>query len=244
MNVRADQHNKTLLPRSPLSSLVVKRLSLYLRYFEELDEKGVKTSSSHQLAEALGLSAAQVRKDLGYLGQFGRPGVGYYVPDMVNRLRKVFGTDKVWDLAVVGVGSLGRALLRYKGFLKRGFRPVAAFDIAKSKIGKRFGGITVQPMSQLESTIRDKRIKLAILSVPASVAREVAERLLNAGIKGILNFAPVNLNLSERTAVVPVDLAVQLEQISYMVNASCESYSGTVNQRRQDRMESRSKKRR
>ena len=178
------------------------------------------TSSSHQLAEALGLSAAQVRKDLGYLGQFGRPGVGYYVPDMVKRLRKVFGTDKVWDLAVVGVGSLGRALLRYKGFLKRGFRPVAAFDIAKSKIGKRFGGITVQPMSQLESTIRDKQIKLAILSVPAAVAKEVAEKLVDAGIKGILNFAPVNLSLPEQIAVVPVDLAVQLEQLSYMVNAA------------------------
>ena len=220
MNVRYNRCNESSSSRSLLPSLVVKRLSLYLRYFEELAEKGDMTSSSHQLAEALGLSGAQVRKDLGYLGQFGRPGVGYYVPDMVKRLRKVFGTDKVWDLAVVGVGSLGRALLRYKGFLKRGFRPVAAFDIAKSKIGKRFGGITVQPMSQLESTIRDKQIKLAILSVPAAVAKEVAEKLVDAGIKGILNFAPVNLSLPEQIAVVPVDLAVQLEQLSYMINAA------------------------
>ena len=220
MNVRYNRCDGPSSSRSLLPSLVVKRLSLYLRYFEELAEKGDMTSSSHQLAEALGLSAAQVRKDLGYLGQFGRPGVGYYVPDMVKRLRKVFGTDKLWDLAVVGVGSLGRALLRYKGFLKRGFRPVAAFDIAKSKIGKRFGGITVQPMSQLESTIKDKQIKLAILSVPAAVAKEVAEKLVDAGIKGILNFAPVNLPLPERIAVVPVDLAVQLEQLSYMINAA------------------------
>jgi len=218
MSVRKSYSADAQSGRNPIPSLVVKRLSLYLGYFEQLDEKGVSTTSSRQLADALGLSAAQVRKDLGYLGQFGRPGVGYHVPGMVMQLRKVFGTNKVWNMAVVGVGSLGRALLRYKGFPKRGFRPVAAFDITKSKIGRKYGDITVQPMSELESTIKAKRIRLAILAVPARAAQEVAQRLSKAGVKGILNFAPVSMNLSGNTAVVSVDLAIQLEQLSYLVN--------------------------
>ncbi len=206
--------------RTPPASLTVKRLSLYLRYVETLAEKGRSTVSSRQLGKALGLTDTQVRKDLSCFGQFGRPGVGYHVGDLVGRLRAILGTDKVWNVAVVGVGSLGRALLRYKGFVGKGFRPAAAFDSAAGKVGKKFGGVVVQPMSELAGAVKKSRIRLAVLTVPAKAAQDVADRLCRAGIRGILNFVPVTLTVPAGVAVVPVDLVVQLEQLSYLVNAS------------------------
>jgi len=205
--------------RASISPLTVKRLSLYLRCLEQLAEDGRATVSSQQLADALGLTAAQVRKDLGYFGQFGRRGVGYHVDDLVRRLRGIFGTDEVWNVAVVGVGSLGRALLGYKGFLKKGFRLAAAFDSAPGKIGRTFGGVTVRAMAHLPSAVKRQRLRLAILAVPVEAAQEVADAICDAGIKAILNFVPATLTVAEDIAVIPVDLAVQLEQLSYLVNA-------------------------
>jgi len=205
--------------RASISPLTVKRLSLYLRCLEQLAEDGRATVSSQQLANALDLTAAQVRKDLGYFGQFGRRGVGYHVDDLVQRLRGIFGTDKVWNVAVVGVGSLGRALLGYKGFLKKGFRLAAAFDSAPAKIGRTFGGVTVRAMAHLPSSVKRQRLRLAILAVPVEAAQQVTDAICDAGIKAILNFVPATLNVSDDVAVIPVDLAVQLEQLSYLVNA-------------------------
>ena len=202
--------------RGSISPITVKRLSLYLRYLEELTEQERSTVSSSQLGEALGLTAAQVRKDLAYFGQFGRAGVGYRVAELAEHLRSIFGTDTISNVAVVGVGSLGRALLRYRGWLKKGFRVVAAFDHAPSKIGRKSGNIVVQPMSKLPAAVRNDRIRLAILAVPAAVAQKVTDQLCRAGVEGILNFAPVTLTVPEGVAVVPVDLAVQLEQLSYL----------------------------
>ncbi|MDY7011112.1 MAG: redox-sensing transcriptional repressor Rex [Planctomycetota bacterium] len=208
-------------PRNALPPpLAVKRMSLYLRRAEALADKGQQTVSSQQLGKALGLTDAQVRKDLTHFGQFGRPGVGYPVGELTERLRAIFGTDRVWNVAVVGVGSLGRALLRYKGFAGKGFRPKAAFDSEDEKIGKKFGQVVVQPMSELADTVRKTRIRLAILAVPAEVAQDVTDRLCRVGIRGILNFAPVTLTVPAGVAVVPVDLAVQLEQLSYLVNVT------------------------
>ncbi len=213
---RSSDSSRRTLP----APLTVKRMSLYLRHAEALVEKGQSTVSSRQLGKALGLTDTQVRKDLTCFGQFGRPGVGYPVGGLVGRLRAIFGTDRVWNVAVVGVGSLGRALLRYRGFIGKGFRPSAAFDSAAGKIGKKFGGVAVQPMSELVGTVKKSRIRLAILAVPANVAQDVADRLCRAGIRGILNFAPITLTVPAGVALVPVDLAVQLEQLSYLVNAS------------------------
>ncbi len=204
------------LPPTP----TVQRLSLYLRHVETLAEKDQPTVSSRQLGKAFGLTDTQVRKDLACFGQFGRPGVGYPVGDLAGRLRAIFGTDRVWNVAVVGTGSLGRALLRYKGFAGKGFRPTAAFDSEAEKIGKKFGEVVVQPMSKLAEVIKKNRIRLAILAVPAEAAHDVADRLCRAGIRGILNFAPVRLAVPDGVVVVPVDLAVQLEQLSYFVNAA------------------------
>ena len=199
--------------------LTVKRLSLYLRYLEELAEANQATVSSRQAARALGLTDAQVRKDLAHFGQFGRPGVGYYVEDLARELRKIFGTDRVWDVALIGVGRLGRALLGYAGFLKKGFRVSAAFDSNPRKIGREYENVRVQPMSELAKEVASGRFRLAILSVPADAAQEVTNQLCLAGIRGILNFAPIRIAVPEDVAVVPVDLAVQLEQLSYSANS-------------------------
>ena len=194
--------------RSGISPITVKRLSLYLRYLEELAEEGRTMVSSRQLGEALGLTDAQVRKDLAYFGQFGRPGVGYHVTQLADHLRSIFGTDKASNVAVVGAGHLGRALLRYRGWPKKGFHVVAAFDSAPSKIGRKFGDIVVQPMSKFAQAVKADHIRLAILAVPAPVAQEVTDEICRAGIEGILNFAPVTLNVPSGVAVIPVDLAV------------------------------------
>lgn len=203
-----------------ISPLAVKRLSLYLRCLEELAQQDQTTVSSRQLAKALGLTDAQVRKDLAYFGQFGRPGVGYAVQDTVTRLRVIFGTQKDWEVAVVGVGSIGRALLGFKGFGQRGFRLAAAFDKDPAKIGRKIGGVLVQSAGELAATVRKKRIRLTVLAVPAQAAQEVAEALCRAGVKGILNFAPVRLNVPDDVAVVPVDLGSLLQQLSYFVTAA------------------------
>ena len=200
-----------------ISPLTVARLSLYLRHLEELAAQGQTTVSSRQLGDALGLTDVQVRKDLASFGQFGRPGVGYEVNDLVSRLREIFGTERVWDVAVVGVGSIGRALLAFKGLVKKGFQVAAAFDNDPKKIGKKVSGVLVQPMTELAPTIRRKGIRLAVLAVPASAAQEAAEDLCRAGIRGILSFSPVRLNLPDHVAVLPVDLAAKLQQLNYFI---------------------------
>ena len=216
---------------STISPLTVKRLSLYLRCLDNLAGQGMTTISSRQLGDALGLTAAQVRKDLAQFGQFGRPGVGYQVADLTDKLRVIFGTDKSWNVALVGVGSLGRALLRYRGFRLKGFQLTAAFDRAPGKIGRKFGGVVVQSMSRLAEVVKANQVRLAMLAVPAEAAQDVADQLCRAGIRGILNFAPVNLNVPAGVAVIPVDLAVQIEQLSYFVSSANENNSRRPNRR-------------
>jgi len=196
----------------------VRRLSLYLRQLESFKRKDRRTISSKQLGESLNLTDAQVRKDLAYFGQFGHPGIGYRVDDLIGQLRRILGTDKTWNVLLVGAGNLGRALAAYKGFERKGFRLAAIFDADPAKIGRKYSGVVVQPMDQLGSTIRAQNIRLAILTVPADHAQEVADQIVAAGIRGILNFAPVSLNVPPDVGVSPVDLAVHLEQLSFQVN--------------------------
>jgi redox-sensing transcriptional repressor len=206
--------------RTWISPLTIRRLSFYLRCVEDLSARGQMTVSSKQLADALGLTDAQVRKDLAHFGQFGRPGVGYHVTSLVTRLKEIFGTDKTTNVAVFGAGSLGGALLRYRGFVQKGFRLVAAFDADEHKVGRKFGDVVVRPLSDLPAVAGEVEIRLAVLSVPAEAAQEVTDMICRAGIKGILNFAPVTLSAPDDVAIIPVDLAVQLEQLSYLVNSA------------------------
>lgn len=196
----------------------VRRLSLYLRQLEVFQRNDRRTVSSKQLGESLGLTDAQVRKDLAYFGQFGHPGVGYKVEDLIAQVRRILGTDKIWNVLLAGAGNLGRALLAYKGFEKKGFRLAAVFDADPNKIGKKFSSFVIQPPDELQATIQRLSIRLAIIAVPTEHAQQVADQLVEAGIRGILNFAPLSLTVPPHVALSAVDLAVQLEQLSFQVN--------------------------
>lgn len=196
----------------------VRRLSLYLRQLESLEQEQVATVSSRRLAESLGLTDAQVRKDLGYFGQFGRPGVGYEVPALVHALRRILGTDRISNALMVGVGNIGRAVAAYHGFRDKGFELVALFDRDERKVGKKVGRLTVQSISDLAAVVREREIRLAIVAVPAAAAQEVADELIAAGIRGILNFAPVQLRVPAHVTVRHIDVAAELEQLVFLTS--------------------------
>jgi redox-sensing transcriptional repressor len=196
----------------------VRRLSLYLRQLEVFARKGRRTISSKQLGQSLNLTDAQVRKDLAYFGQFGHPGIGYRVDDLIAQVRRILGTDKIWNVLLVGAGNLGRALMSYKGFDAKGFRLVAIFDNDPNKVGKRQGPFVVESLNDLRSVIDHHAIRLAMIAVPADAAQEIADKLVEAGIRGLLNFAPISLNVPADVALNAVDLAVQMEQLSFQVN--------------------------
>jgi redox-sensing transcriptional repressor len=196
----------------------VRRLSLYLRQLEAFKKKDRRTISSKQLGESLGLTDAQVRKDLAYFGQFGHPGIGYRVDDLINQVKRILGTDKAWNVILVGAGNLGRALISYHGFRAKGFNLVAVFDNDPTKVGKRQGDFVIKPLSELTGVMQKQSVRLALMAVPADGAQELADKLVAAGVRGILNFAPVNVTVPGHVAINSVDLAVQLEQLSFQAN--------------------------
>jgi redox-sensing transcriptional repressor len=201
----------------------VTRFSLYLRRLESLLRDGVTTVSSGQLGESLGVTDAQVRKDLAYLGNLGHPGIGYSAPELVPAIRRALGIDRDWLTALVGVGNLARALLRYRGFLDRGFRIVALFDADSAKIGERVDGLEIHSIEQMPRVIPATGAELGILAVPSESSQAVAEALVAAGVKGLLNFAPNVLRLPPDVSVVSVDLTVQLEQLAFLVQMGSSS---------------------
>jgi redox-sensing transcriptional repressor len=196
---------------------VVGRMSLYLRQLETYQRQGYTTVSSSQLGQPLSIKNAQVRKDLAFFGQFGHPGIGYRIQELIDALRHILGIDHDWPLALVGLGNLGRALLRYRGFRTRGFHVVALFDNDPNKIGQKHDGMIVEPIDAVRKIIAVRKINLAILCVPAEAAQRVADVLVASGIRGILNFAPVPLIVPAEVNLVPVDLSVQLENLAYKV---------------------------
>lgn len=196
---------------------VVNRLSLYLRELQHMIRDGRDTTSSGQLGQLLGFSDAQVRKDLAYFGHFGQPGVGYRCDDLVSAIRRILGTDRDWPVAIIGTGNLGHALLGYRGFKQQGFRIVAAFDNDPQKVGESINGVTIYDLERLPAVVAEHKIKMALIAVPAASAQAAADRLVAAGIGGIVNFAPVTLNLPPHVSLVGVDLAMELEQLSFSV---------------------------
>ncbi len=200
----------------------IRRLSLYLRQLESFSDENRRTVSSRQLGEALGLSDAQVRKDLAYFGQFGHPGIGYRVPELILRARRILGTDRVSNVMLVGMGNLGRALIAFRGFRKRGFELVAVFDKDPAKIGQTTSGpnrLRIQSLPEMAGAVRKHSIRIGILAVPASAAQQAAEEMVAAGVRGILNFAPVTLQVRAEVNVASVDLAIHLEQLAFQVSA-------------------------
>ncbi|HEX3998859.1 MAG TPA: redox-sensing transcriptional repressor Rex [Pirellulales bacterium] len=201
----------------PAPKAVVSRLSLYLRELQHLVRDGQATTSSSHLGSLLGFTDAQVRKDLAYFGHFGYPGIGYRCDELIVAIRRILGTDQNWSVAIVGTGNLGRALLGYKGFGNQNFRIVAAFDVDPHKIGTTVDGVRVFHIDDAASVVKQHRIRLAMIVVPAAAAQTVADKLVAAGVEGIVNFAPVTITLPEGVTQVGVDLAIELEQLSFAV---------------------------
>ena len=196
----------------------VRRLSLYLRQLDVFKKANRRTVSSKQLGEALNLTDAQVRKDLAYFGQFGHPGIGYRVDDLIGQVRRILGTDRTWNVLLVGAGNLGRALMAYRGFDAKGFRLAAVFDADPAKAGTVMGEFPVRPLADLADTVRHLDIQLGIMAVPVDAAQGVADALVAAGVRGLLNFAPASIHVPPDVALNAVDLAVQLEQLSFQVS--------------------------
>lgn len=197
---------------------VVGRLSLYLRELQQLIAHGHATTSSNQLGRKLGFTDAQVRKDLAFFGHFGYPGIGYRCEELIGAIRKILGTHQCWTVAMIGAGNLGRALLGYKGFQQQGFQIVAAFDTDDAKVGTTIEGVRVYHLDRLPELVRQHTIRLGLITVPATAAQIAADRLVAAGVEGILNFAPVTISLPESIRQVGVDLAIELEQLSFSVS--------------------------
>ncbi len=200
-----------------LSRATAGRLSLYLRHLEGLLHEGCLKVSSGQLGSALGLTDAQVRKDLASLGNLGHPGIGYQPADLIAAIRRTLGLDRDWAVALVGVGNLARALLRYRGFGQQGFRIVALFDTDPAKIGQHLEGLEIHPLEAMSAVIAATGAELGLLTVPSETAQAVADTLVAAGIRGVLNFAPVMLRLPAGVSLVSVDLTIQLEQLAFLV---------------------------
>jgi redox-sensing transcriptional repressor len=193
----------------------ITRLSIYLRCLEELETGGVTSVSSKQLAQRFGLNSAQVRKDLAYFGQFGVRGLGYYIAELKHNLERILGLKQDWEVALVGVGNLGSALIAYKGFQARGFRISLVFDGDPAKVGNQVEGVVVTDVAKLVSTLRKRKVKIAMLTVPATEAQSVADLLVDSGVTAILNFAPIQLVVPEGVKVQNVDLSVLLKTLSY-----------------------------
>lgn len=203
---------KLVIPRK-----TVYRLSLYYRALQRLRANKIETVSSAALSKAAGVKPTQLRKDLTYFGQFGTRGLGYNVDALSQRLTEALGTTTLQPVILVGAGHLGSALLRYQGFAKEGFEVVAAFDLRVSKTREKELGVKLLPMSKLTEFVSRERIKMAILTVPGIVAQEVANELVAGGVLAILNFAPIILQVPDNVVVNNVDLAIELENLSYFI---------------------------
>jgi redox-sensing transcriptional repressor len=203
--------------------IIVSRLPVYLRALQRMTDAGITSTSSQELGEKVGISAAQIRKDLSQFGEFGKQGTGYYIPFLMERLSKILRVDRVWDVAVVGMGELGHAIVRYQGFGNRGFRVVMCFDSDPAKIGKQVCGeeqdcaFTIRDAKDMVKDIRETGIKLAMLCTPASVAQDVAEKLVEGGVRGILNYAPLRLVVPPGVKVQHIDPAIYLQRMTYYI---------------------------
>lgn len=201
-----------------IAESTVRRLSAYLRFLEESAEKGLETISSDALARRGGTTSAQVRKDLSFFGSFGKRGLGYSVPELTSSLREILGLGREWNVIIVGAGKIGMALGQYDGFEQRRFIVRAVYDTDPKKIGTRWGPILVRDMAGFESDMAADTPDIAVLAVPVSGAQEAANRLIKSGLKAILNFAPTQLQTPADVAVRNVNMAMELEGLSYILS--------------------------
>jgi len=203
-------------PRIPkIPEMTIRRLSIYSRCLAQLGEDGVKTISSQELAERFHLNSAQVRKDLAYFGEFGIRGIGYYVANLRAELQRLLGLDREWRVVLVGFGNLGSALFHYRGFARQGFRVAAIVDDDPAKTGRRVDGLEILPLVELPLLVEQHGIQIGVIAVPAAAAQPVADRLVAAGVRAILNFAPARLKVPKDVRLQNVDLSIELENLSF-----------------------------
>lgn len=198
-----------------IADSTVRRLSLYLRFLEDFEQRGLETISSDELAQRGGTTSAQVRKDLSFFGSFGKRGLGYSVPELSRRIREIMGLGREWRVIIVGAGKIGAALAQYQGFAQRGFQIVAVYDSSPEKIGRSWNSRTIRDIRQLEPDTAREKPDIAVLTVPSEAAQGTLDRIVKAGIKAVLNFAPVQLQAPPDVTVKSVNMAMELEGLSF-----------------------------
>jgi len=198
-----------------IPNIIVGRLPLYLRSLQRMKKEDRQITSSQELGERLGISAAQIRKDLSQFGEFGKQGTGYNIDYLIGQIRRILHIDQEWDIAVIGAGDIGSAVARYKGFANRGFRVTVIFDSDPGKIGAQIGEFTVQDSAYMVDIIKKIDIRIAMITVPALKAQQVADQLVEAGIQAILNYAPINLNVPSNVRVQYIDPSIHLQRMTY-----------------------------
>jgi len=201
---------------SKIPAATITRLSIYSRYLEALAQEGVKIIASDKLAEKCGVNPAQIRKDLAYFGEFGIRGVGYFVKELLFEIKRILGLNKIWKMALVGIGNLGSALLAHQNFIRQGYEFAAVFDVDPAKVGRRLpSGQVIHHLDELVPVVKEQTIEIGVIATPAERAQDVAQRLIDAGVKAILNFAPTQLQIIEGMAVENVDFTVKLDNLAY-----------------------------
>jgi redox-sensing transcriptional repressor len=198
-----------------IPDIIITRLPVYLRALQHMADQGIKTTSSQELGEHVGISAAQIRKDISQFGEFGKQGTGYSITYLLDKLREILKVDRLWDVIIVGAGDMGHALARYQGFVNRGFNVTMIFDNDKSKIGQKIGDLTVEDTADMVEKVKASGIRIAMLTIPASVAQETTDQLVKAGIRAILNYAPINLIVPPDVRVQYIDPATHLQRMTY-----------------------------
>ncbi|MDQ3674713.1 MAG: redox-sensing transcriptional repressor Rex [Gemmatimonadota bacterium] len=201
-----------------IAESTVRRLSLYLSFLEGIERQGLTTISSDELAQLGGTTSAQVRKDLSLFGSFGKRGLGYAVPELSAKLREILGLGREWKVCIIGAGKIGAALARYRGFADRGFHVAGVYDVDDGKIGKRWENLTVRSITDLEKDAARQEYDIAVVATPAETTPAVVKQVVRAGIKAILNFAPIQLSVPADVTVRNVNMAMELEGLSFALS--------------------------
>jgi redox-sensing transcriptional repressor len=201
-----------------IPDIIIGRLPVYLRALQQLSEKGIQTTSSQELGEIIGISAAQIRKDISQFGEFGKQGTGYSIAFLIERLRDILKVDRGWEVVIVGMGDIGHALARYNGFANRGFHISMVFDNDPNKIGQKVGDYEILDTALLAEKLKQSKIKIAMLTVPATAAQSTADQLVKAGVKAILNYAPISLNVPPNVHVQYIDPVTHLQRMTYYLD--------------------------
>lgn len=205
----------TQMNTEKIPDIIIGRLPVYLRALQRLVDKGISTTSSQELGDIVGISAAQIRKDISQFGEFGKQGTGYAIPFLIEKLQDILKVDRVWEVAIVGMGDIGHALAHYQGFANRGFHVKMVFDNDPKKIGEKIGEFEVYDTASLSEKIKQQKIKIAMITVPASDAQSVADQLVKAGVKAILNYAPISLTVPDGVRVQYIDPVTHLQRMTY-----------------------------